>query len=130
MLKLPSVVDYSIPEVVQGKPMACLSRLRVFFLGPLIPYVDEALFAPRYHRTNEISAILSWLLRGMPVLEELSLSHGQYSNFHHNFVLPDIGQGLRSAPFLSANSTSEILISKPRRCSHLVLIPTPLSPSL
>ena len=98
MLKLPSVVDYSIPEVVQGKPMACLSRLRVFFLGPLIPYVDEALFAPRYHRTNEISAILSWLLRGMPVLEELSLSHGQYSNFHHNFVLPDIGQGLSECP--------------------------------
>ena len=78
--------------------MACLSRLRVFFLGPLIPYVDEALFAPRYHRTNEISAILSWLLRGMPVLEELSLSHGEHSNVHHDFVLPDIGRGLSECP--------------------------------
>ena len=106
VLKLPSVVEediYStraIPEVVQGGPMACLSRLRVFFLGRIVSCMcsDEASIAPRYYRTNEISAIFSWLLRGMPVLEELSLSHGQYSNFYHNFVLPDIGQGLSECP--------------------------------
>lgn len=34
----------------------------------------------------------------MPVLEVLSLSHGEHPNIHHDFVLPDIGQGLSECP--------------------------------
>ena len=106
MLKLPSVVEgdrytrHAIPAAVEGGQIACLPCLRVFSLGRIIPYATTEIVAdtPFYYRADAVSGILSWLFRGMPVLEELFLSHGEHSNIDHNFVLPGIGQGLSECP--------------------------------
>ena len=104
VLKLPTVVDCvlenrSLPDAVREKEMSILPHLRIFSLERLVPYGDEYWLSHSfYYSTENISRLFSWLLGGMPVLEDLTIGHGLCSDAETSLRLPDIGQGLSECP--------------------------------
>ena len=107
VLKLPVVADKDmaavLPASIQNAAMIPLPKLKVFSVGRILPPSPYPVVAgPTYASTDTVSRVLSWLLAGMPAIEEFSFGHGRYASLGTDTssppALPGIGNGLTECP--------------------------------
>lgn len=106
VLKLPTVADKDmaavLPASIQNAAMIPLPKLKTFSVGRILPPSPYPVAGPVYASTDTVSRVLSWLLAGMPAIEEFSFGHGRYASLSTDTssppALPGIGSGLTECP--------------------------------